>query len=195
MSLLDHKAPSSENNFNADFCSALIELANWEKNVNKQHPLLYLKGVKFTDLQCVLNFLYHGEVNVGWLSKQKLLCSLPKSPQPVKSVPRPPDRDTVQPIKRPHPNPVQHTPSPVNHSTMTTYKRWFQSSLSLVTPPLLYKPPPYSRLVTTPGATPEAAPPIVTVTRRRRTGRRTLPRRRQIYSTAASSSRPDRSRS
>jgi len=38
MSVLDRKAPSSENNFNADFCSALIELANWEKNVNKaQH--------------------------------------------------------------------------------------------------------------------------------------------------------------
>ena len=30
-----------------------------------QHPLLYLKGVKFTDLQSVLNFMYHGEVNVA----------------------------------------------------------------------------------------------------------------------------------
>jgi len=29
-----------------------------------QHPLLYLKGVKYTDLQSVLNFMYHGEVNV-----------------------------------------------------------------------------------------------------------------------------------
>ena len=29
------------------------------------HPLLYLKGVKFTDLQSVLNFMYHGEVNVA----------------------------------------------------------------------------------------------------------------------------------
>ena len=28
-----------------------------------QHPLLYLKGVKYTDLQAVLNFMYHGEVN------------------------------------------------------------------------------------------------------------------------------------
>jgi len=32
---------------------------------NHQHPLLYLKGVKFTDLQSVLNFMYHGEVNVA----------------------------------------------------------------------------------------------------------------------------------
>jgi len=29
------------------------------------HPLLYLKGVKFGDLQSVLNFMYHGEVNVA----------------------------------------------------------------------------------------------------------------------------------
>eukprot|EP00092_Neocalanus_flemingeri_P039425 GFUD01042927.1.p1 GENE.GFUD01042927.1~~GFUD01042927.1.p1 ORF type:complete len:335 (-),score=76.87 GFUD01042927.1:184-1188(-) len=30
-----------------------------------QNPLLYLKGVKYTDLQYVLNFMYHGEVNVA----------------------------------------------------------------------------------------------------------------------------------
>ena len=30
-----------------------------------QHPLLYLKNVRFTDLQSVLNFMYHGEVNVA----------------------------------------------------------------------------------------------------------------------------------
>jgi len=30
-----------------------------------QHPLLYMKGVKYTDLQSVLNFMYHGEVNVA----------------------------------------------------------------------------------------------------------------------------------
>ena len=35
-----------------------------KKNVH-QHPLLYLKGVKFCDLQAVLNFMYHGEVNVA----------------------------------------------------------------------------------------------------------------------------------
>jgi len=34
---LDRKAPSAEGNHNADFCSALIELANWEKNVNRNH--------------------------------------------------------------------------------------------------------------------------------------------------------------
>merc|ERR1712212_473082 len=30
-----------------------------------QNPLLYLKGVKYSDLQAVLNFMYHGEVNVA----------------------------------------------------------------------------------------------------------------------------------
>jgi len=30
-----------------------------------QHPLLYLKGVKYSDLLSVLNFMYHGEVNVA----------------------------------------------------------------------------------------------------------------------------------
>ena len=30
-----------------------------------QHPLLYLKGVRFVDLQSVLTFMYNGEVNVA----------------------------------------------------------------------------------------------------------------------------------
>jgi len=30
-----------------------------------QHPLVYLKGVKYTDLQSLLDFMYHGEVNVA----------------------------------------------------------------------------------------------------------------------------------
>ena len=30
-----------------------------------QHPLLFLKGVSLKDLQAVLNFMYHGEVNVA----------------------------------------------------------------------------------------------------------------------------------
>jgi len=30
-----------------------------------QHPLLYLKGFKYTDLQSVLNFMYNGEVSIA----------------------------------------------------------------------------------------------------------------------------------
>jgi len=98
-----------------------------------QHPLLYLKGVKYSDLQSVLNFMYHGEVNVAQeelnsflavaeelrvkgltqnnqqssLSKPKQSYSAPKSPPPQR--PRPPDRDSLPPPKRPKvsPPPVQ----------------------------------------------------------------------------------------
>merc|ERR1719474_60182 len=30
-----------------------------------QHPLLYLKGISFKDIQSVLNFMYHGEANIA----------------------------------------------------------------------------------------------------------------------------------
>jgi len=35
------------------------------KRNSHDHPLLYLKGVKYIDLVSVLNFMYHGEVNVS----------------------------------------------------------------------------------------------------------------------------------
>jgi len=35
------------------------------KRNRHEHPLLYLKGVKYADLVAVLNFMYHGEVNVA----------------------------------------------------------------------------------------------------------------------------------
>jgi len=39
-----------------------------------QHPLLYLKGVKFSDLQSVLDFMYHGEVNVAQVELNSFLA-------------------------------------------------------------------------------------------------------------------------
>eukprot|EP00092_Neocalanus_flemingeri_P013560 GFUD01014623.1.p1 GENE.GFUD01014623.1~~GFUD01014623.1.p1 ORF type:complete len:363 (-),score=97.22 GFUD01014623.1:116-1204(-) len=89
-----------------------------------QHPLLYLKGVKFTDLQSVLNFMYHGEVNVAQEELNSFLAVAedlrvkgltqnqggggaaarrPKSPPIVKPSARPPDRDPHPPPKRPRP--------------------------------------------------------------------------------------------
>jgi len=70
-----------------------------------QHPLLYLKGVEFTDLQAVLNFMYHGEVNVAQeelnsflsvaedlqvkgLTQNESSQSKPK-PEPISSRPKP----------------------------------------------------------------------------------------------------------
>jgi len=87
-----------------------------------QHPLLYLKGVKYTDLQSVLNFMYHGEVNVAQEELNSFLAvaedlrvkgltqnqggsagSRPKSPVSKPSITRPPDRDIQPAVKRPRP--------------------------------------------------------------------------------------------
>jgi len=94
-----------------------------------QHPLLYLKGVKYTDLQSVLNFMYHGEVNVAQeelnsflavaedlrvkgltqnqsgasSSRPKETYSTPKAQELPKA--RPPDREPAPPPKRPRPTP------------------------------------------------------------------------------------------
>jgi hypothetical protein len=35
------------------------------KRNSHPHPLIYLKGMRYTDLVAVLNFMYHGEVNVA----------------------------------------------------------------------------------------------------------------------------------
>lgn len=32
---------------------------------SQQNPVLYLRGVTYTDLEAVLNFMYHGEANVA----------------------------------------------------------------------------------------------------------------------------------
>jgi len=100
-----------------------------------QHPLLYLKGVKYADLLAVLNFMYHGEVNVAQeelnsflavaedlrvkgLTQNNSSSSETKSssnPPPSKPRPRePPERiDTGPPRKRPRPPPppAHHAPS------------------------------------------------------------------------------------
>ena len=47
----------------------LAACSPWFRNILRrnphQHPLLYLKGVKYKELVCVLNFMYQGEVNVA----------------------------------------------------------------------------------------------------------------------------------
>ena len=35
------------------------------RNNPHAHPLIYLRGMKYSDLESVLNFMYHGEVNVA----------------------------------------------------------------------------------------------------------------------------------
>jgi hypothetical protein len=89
-----------------------------------QHPLLYLKGVEFTDLQSVLNFMYHGEVNVAQEELNSFLAvaedlqvkgltqntsnktarpeSEQTSPSPIPK-PRPPKPNPPPPSQRPLP--------------------------------------------------------------------------------------------
>jgi len=96
-----------------------------------QHPLLYLKGVKYTDLQSVLNFMYHGEVNVAQeelnsflavaedlrvkgLTQNQSAGTTKKDPPSnlppvVKNTPRSHDREPVPPPKRSRPIPIPAT--------------------------------------------------------------------------------------
>eukprot|EP00092_Neocalanus_flemingeri_P015650 GFUD01016939.1.p1 GENE.GFUD01016939.1~~GFUD01016939.1.p1 ORF type:complete len:368 (-),score=78.43 GFUD01016939.1:68-1171(-) len=104
-----------------------------------QHPLLYLKGVKYKELLSVLNFMYMGEVNVAQEELNSFLSvaedlrvkgltqnnsnseaaanskvNLPKS-EPLKQITRPrepPERDPVPPPKRPRPTPVPQAAAP-----------------------------------------------------------------------------------
>jgi len=86
-----------------------------------QHPLLYLKGVKYQELLSVLNFMYQGEVNVAQEELNSFLAvaedlrvkGLTQSNQSNKSESsnlrdrvrerEPPERDPVPPPKKPRP--------------------------------------------------------------------------------------------
>jgi len=93
------------------------------------NPLLYLKGVRFSDLQSVLNFMYNGEVNVAQEELNSFLAvaeelkvkgltqnqaggeeKRSKSPSGFKSAQRIVDREPTPLTKRPRPTPS----APVN---------------------------------------------------------------------------------
>ena len=105
-----------------------------------QHPLLYLKGVKYNDLQSVLNFMYHGEVSVAQedlnsflsvaedlrvkgltqnqaetTSKKTENYSHPPKPTTLsKSVSKPPSKNQDQfPLLKPSPHPRAAFPPPI----------------------------------------------------------------------------------
>ena len=44
-------------------CSSFFR--NILRRLPHHHPLVYLRGIKLTDLQSIVNFIYHGEVNVA----------------------------------------------------------------------------------------------------------------------------------
>jgi len=93
-----------------------------------QHPLLYLKGVSFRDMEAVLNFMYHGEVNVAQDDLNSFLqvaedlrvkgltqnnggelkkpVELPKH-EPRTEATNPRHTEPAPPLKRPRPTPPQ----------------------------------------------------------------------------------------
>jgi len=102
-----------------------------------QHPLLYLKGVKYTDLQSVLNFMYHGEVNIAQEELNSFLSVAedlrvkgltqgqtgsrskersPPPPPPVSKHETPPVKSSIKEAKysRPPPVPPVHQPALVD---------------------------------------------------------------------------------
>jgi len=93
-----------------------------------QHPLLYLKGVKYQELLSVLNFMYQGEVNVAQEELNSFLAvaedlrvkgltqsnsggKSSSSPSHGTREPPPPERDPVPPPKKPRPTPIAPKPS------------------------------------------------------------------------------------
>jgi len=104
-----------------------------------QHPLLYLKGVKYKELLSVLNFMYMGEVNVAQEELNSFLAvaedlrvkgltqnnssdsssketkSDPPRPAPPRARSPPSQRDPGPPPKRPRPTPPP-PPAPSHHN-------------------------------------------------------------------------------
>jgi len=101
-----------------------------------QHPLLYLKGVKYRELLAVLNFMYMGEVNVaqeelnsflsvaedlrvkgltqGSAAESSKVESRKEAPKPQVRSHDSGEKDSQSFIKRPRPNP-QPTQTSVSH--------------------------------------------------------------------------------
>jgi len=74
-----------------------------------QHPLLYLKGVRSKDLESVLNFMYHGEVNVAQDQLNSFL--LVAEDLQVKGLTQS-DGKQQQPKLQPPPPPIHCEPEP-----------------------------------------------------------------------------------
>jgi hypothetical protein len=85
-----------------------------------QHPLLYLKGVEFSDLQSVLNFMYHGEVNVAQeelnsflsIAEELQVKGLTQNTDTSNTHPKPEPPSAPVPRPRPPPREPEATPIP-----------------------------------------------------------------------------------
>jgi len=86
-----------------------------------QHPLLYLKGVKYQELLSVLNFMYMGEVNVAQEELNSFLAvaeelrvkGLTQNSSESSKQRDPPQRNEIQPSKRMRPAPPPAPSRPI----------------------------------------------------------------------------------
>ena len=80
-------------------CSPFFRIRSVLRKNPHQHPLLYLKGVKYADLLAVLNFMYHGEINVAqdelnsFLTQNNAGASVKSSKPDPTPLPKPRQRD------------------------------------------------------------------------------------------------------
>jgi len=129
------------------------------RNNPHAHPLLYLKGVAFTDLTAVLNFMYHGEVNVAQEELNSFLAvaedlkvkgltqgnsSKDSNPAAAPPVSNPTPRPSV-PI-RPRSPPRHASPAPKRPRPPPTYEEDIQEVAPVVkTEPVatIPEPPPH----------------------------------------------------
>merc|ERR1712106_210691 len=122
-----------------------------------EHPLLYLKGVKYADLVSVLNFMYHGEVNVAQEelssflavaedlkvkgltqnssdTKKNTLAADPPKPRPRD---RPVNDNSNPQPKRPRPPPTvlaSRAPPAPTYTATTAYNQQHEDDIQEVVP-------------------------------------------------------------
>jgi len=100
------------------------------KRNKHQHPLVYLKGVRYTDLLSVLNFMYHGEVNVAQEELNSFLAvaedlKVKGLTQNGSSASKPSDHQSRKPAPQPPPAAVKksyHPPTPAKTVPEPFYK-------------------------------------------------------------------------
>jgi len=137
------------------------------KQNTHQHPLLYLKGVEINNLQSVLNFMYHGEVNVAQEELNSFLSvaedlqikgltqnnsSKPSKPEPAGASATPTIKSTPLP-RQPEATPHKYPQTlPQGDAIQLNEKLWqpSQQDLQEIMPIVKTEPQPASSIPHTP---------------------------------------------
>jgi len=113
------------------------------KRNRHEHPLLYLKGVKYADLVAVLNFMYHGEVNVAQEELNSFLSiaedlqvkgltqnkpdNIPRQKQQIQTPTKEQLRDSKRVESTPQPKRNQPVPVPAPKSRINNIQPLYQA--------------------------------------------------------------------